>query len=337
MIKISIIIPIYNAEQYLEQCLESVINQSLKEIEIICVNDGSIDNSLRILEKYSRKDNRIIIINQENEGSSKARNKALEVARGEYCLNIDSDDWIEQGYFETMYEKAKKENLDMLVSDIVLVSSNGREILKDIQMSDEKLINGNQWVELFLKHEAMGYTWNKLIKRKSIGTLNYNENIFCWEDVNFLMKLALNCNKIGKLNKSFYNYRQGENNGSRKKNIKSFLDKEKCYLELESIYRLNYKNEKILDLLYYKCERELLIELLNIKCSITDKEKYLEKRNEYLARVNFFKMKEIEKKYSYKWNNKKLILFLRLCKFLPKNTYFLAFEIVKKLKIPKLN
>lgn len=328
MIKISIIIPVYNAEQYLEQCLESVINQSLKEIEIICVNDGSIDNSLRILEEYSRKDNRIIIINQENGGSSKARNSALQIAKGEYCLNIDSDDWIEQGYLEAMYEKAKKDKLDMVISDVILAYKKNKKILKDIKI--EKKLDGYLWIKLFLKHQAMGYTWNKLISREKIGNLRYNENIFYWEDVNFLMKLALRCKKIGKIDRAFYNYRQGENNGSRKKSLKSFLDKEKCYLELKRLYMIRALDEKILDLLYYKCERELLIELLNIQHS--DEENYIKKRNEYLNKLDIVRMKKIERRYNYSWKNKRLTILFVLYKYIPKKFIFLVFEIVKKLK-----
>ena len=99
-IKISVMVPIYNTSQYLEKCLKSIISQSLKEIEIICVNDGSTDNSLEILEEFAKEDKRIIIVNKKNGGLTSARNAALKIARGKYCLNIDSDDWIEQEYFK---------------------------------------------------------------------------------------------------------------------------------------------------------------------------------------------------------------------------------------------
>ena len=88
-IKISVMIPVYNTSKYLEKCLNSIINQSLKEIEIICVNDGSTDNSLEILREFQEKDNRIIIIDKKNAGVSCARNEALKIVKGEYCLNID--------------------------------------------------------------------------------------------------------------------------------------------------------------------------------------------------------------------------------------------------------
>lgn len=204
MIKISIIIPVYNAEKYLEQCLESVITQSLKEIEIICVNDGSTDNSLQILEKYSRKDNRIIIINQENGGASKARNSALQIAKGEYCLNIDSDDWINEEYFKSLYNKAKSKNLDILISDMNFIELNNESIYqKDLKILDTDLISGKEYIQIFLKENFYGYTWNKLIKRElyTKNNIKYNEKIFMFEDVELILKnfrkLVQNINKIG--------------------------------------------------------------------------------------------------------------------------------------------
>ena len=103
MVKISIIVPVYNTEPYLEQCLDSIINQTLEDIEIICVNDGSTDNSLSVLEEYASKDNRIKIINQENEGPGFARNNGLKSVNGEYVLFVDSDDWIELNTCEALY------------------------------------------------------------------------------------------------------------------------------------------------------------------------------------------------------------------------------------------
>ena len=112
MPKISVIIPVYNIEKYLKNCLDSVINQTFSDIEIICINDGSTDNSLAILEQYARKDNRITIINKPNGGLSSAWNKGLEVATAEYVTFVDSDDWIEQETYEIAYTNMLKNNVD---------------------------------------------------------------------------------------------------------------------------------------------------------------------------------------------------------------------------------
>ena len=94
MSEISVIIPVYNSEKYIKKCLDSLLNQTFKNFEIICVNDGSVDNSLKILEEYKLKDHRIVLINSKNEGLGSARNKALDVAKGRYIIFVDSDDWV---------------------------------------------------------------------------------------------------------------------------------------------------------------------------------------------------------------------------------------------------
>lgn len=112
--KVSVIIPIYNTEQYLSQCLDSIINQTLKEIEIICVNDGSTDNSLNILNEYAQKDKRIKVLTQNNQKQGAARNRGLAIAKGEYIQFVDSDDWLEPESLDLLYKKSKKLDLDML-------------------------------------------------------------------------------------------------------------------------------------------------------------------------------------------------------------------------------
>lgn len=145
--EISIIIPIYNREKHLEKCIRSVIEQDFENIEIICVNDGSEDKSLEILESLQKEDERIVIVNKKNGGSSSARNAALKIARGKYCLNIDSDDWIEQGYFKAIYERAEKDNLDITISDIKIdyLNKNKTEYRKDLNINENDVISNITW------------------------------------------------------------------------------------------------------------------------------------------------------------------------------------------------
>lgn len=112
---ISIIIPIYNVEKYLPKCLESIINQTYTNLEIICVNDGSIDSTANILSQYQSKDDRFIIINQENSGASESRNKALDYVTGDYIMFIDGDDWIDENTCEIALSKALSNNYDMVI------------------------------------------------------------------------------------------------------------------------------------------------------------------------------------------------------------------------------
>ncbi len=117
MIKVSVIIPIYNVEKYIEECLVSAINQTLREIEIICVNDGTKDHSMEIVKKYAENDSRIVVVNKENGGLSSARNAGIEKAVGEYLYFLDSDDYIRLETLEMLYTEAKKHNLDNIYFD----------------------------------------------------------------------------------------------------------------------------------------------------------------------------------------------------------------------------
>ena len=106
--KVSIIIPVYNSEKFLQKCLDSIVNQTLQEIEIICINDGSQDNSRKILQDYKDKDSRITIIDQENGGLSAACNSGLKIVKGEYIGFVDSDDWVSVDFFEKLYKTPRK-------------------------------------------------------------------------------------------------------------------------------------------------------------------------------------------------------------------------------------
>ena len=121
---ISVIIPVYNAECFLEQCLNSVLNQTLGDIEVICVNDGSSDRSGLILERYQERDSRVIVIHQENQGLSCARNCGLRQAAGEYIGFVDSDDFIAPEMFETLFHRAKAECADIVICDVYLYDHN---------------------------------------------------------------------------------------------------------------------------------------------------------------------------------------------------------------------
>ena len=114
-LKISIIIPVYNVEKYLHQCLNSVINQTYKNLEIICINDGSKDNSLIILNEYLQKDNRIVIVNQKNSGVSSARNKGIRLSTGDFISFIDSDDYLDLNVYEKCVQRIIRDNSDIII------------------------------------------------------------------------------------------------------------------------------------------------------------------------------------------------------------------------------
>lgn len=126
MVKVSVIVPVYNVENYLEYCLSGLLNQTLQDIEIICVNDGSTDNSINILQRYQQTDNRIKIITQSNSGQGTARNNAIDIANGEYIGFVDPDDYVSPQMFETLYNQAKAYNAD-LVEESFYINNQARK------------------------------------------------------------------------------------------------------------------------------------------------------------------------------------------------------------------
>lgn len=151
-IKISVIIPVYNTEKYLEKCLNSVLKQTLKEIEVIVINDGSRDSSRDILESYSIVEN-FRIINKKNEGASKTRNLGIEIAKGEFIYFMDADDYIEKDMLLEMYNKAKEDKLDIVVCDYYNETLKTKEYIKNLDIMENKMITGVDYTKYLLWSE----------------------------------------------------------------------------------------------------------------------------------------------------------------------------------------
>ena len=141
--KISVIVPVYNTEKYLRTCLNSIVNQTLKEIEIICIDDGSTDNSLSILNDYSKKDSRVTVISQKNKGQGCARNEGLKIAKAPYILFIDSDDWIEPEACYLLYNTMIEQKCDIVMSDVSVYTDD--EKLESIKISNQKYYDSTSY------------------------------------------------------------------------------------------------------------------------------------------------------------------------------------------------
>ena len=142
MVKVSVIVPIYNTEKYIEKCLNSLVNQVLQDIEIICVNDGSTDNSMITVRRYANKDSRIKIIEQENLKQGAARNNGTSIASGEYIGFVDSDDWVDLDYYEKLYNAAKKYNSDLALGTNVRTGKGKTK--KRLNITEEKFVTSMQ-------------------------------------------------------------------------------------------------------------------------------------------------------------------------------------------------
>lgn len=202
---VSIIIPIYNTEEYLVRCLESVINQTYQNLEIILVNDGSTDDSLSICNKYKQTDKRIILLNKQNSGQALARNSALEIVKGDYVTFIDSDDWVSLDYIEALYSNLKKYDADISISATMLCNS------KDIFVSDYDNVdifdNNYQVIKAFLTRRLSSMTCGSLIKSQIINDLRFRHFI-AYEDLDFFYKIYAKAQVVVKSYKVRYFYYQ---------------------------------------------------------------------------------------------------------------------------------
>ncbi len=204
-IKVSVIVPVYNVEKYLKRCLDQLINQTLKEIEIICVNDGSKDNSLDILEEYSQKDSRIFVVSQENAGLSVARNTGMNYVKGEYIGYVDSDDWVDLDFYEKLYNAAKRNDCDIAVADFKRKHPNKDKIRLNI--TEEKVFTTPEDKFLACKTYREGCVWNKIYRTEFLKRidLKFVPGMY-YEDRDFTARSLFYSDKLVTVPNTYYDY-----------------------------------------------------------------------------------------------------------------------------------
>ena len=208
---ISIIIPCFNAEKTLEKCLESVVQQSYANLEIIIIDDGSTDETSLIYNKFQSNDERILVLKQQNSGVSKARNTGVKAATGDYICFVDSDDWAELNYCSELYSLLVGENADISIVEASYEDENGN-VLCSKPISDEKIFDGNRALVLLLEdQEIQSHPWGKLFKADLLKNVHFPENLKCFEDYSTLFKIFNKAVKVVKSNEKLYHYIQREN------------------------------------------------------------------------------------------------------------------------------
>ena len=211
--KVSVIIPVYNVAAYLEECLDSILSQDLNDIEVICVNDGSTDNSLEILERYASEDSRIILISKENNGVGSARNTGLQKAKGEYIFIPDSDDYLlTPTALSLLYTTASEQNLDILSFNFTLVGNVESEYRSK---SKSNIITDGK--EFLIQSDNIVMVWNKLYKRSYLDSIHFLYNEIIYEDDESLPRLYVNASRVMHLDTFLYAYRQRANSIVRQK------------------------------------------------------------------------------------------------------------------------
>ena len=241
--KVSIIVPIYNSELYLNKCIESLLNQTYSNIEIVLINDGSTDNSENICNEYRKNDNRIEYYYKKNEGVAIARNYGIKKASGEYIMFVDSDDYISLDYIKSMLDAAVKNQSDLVTSDYTEVT-NGIELRKSAFTEKEGTIvdlNKEEYMSLYLKSAHFNSSCRKLISKDLIkkNKLQFISKLTYGEDMLFSFELYINSSKpIYVINYGYY-YLMNDNSAMHRSDLSSF---EKHYSN--NIYIVKYIKDK---------------------------------------------------------------------------------------------
>ncbi|MCB2293951.1 glycosyltransferase [Clostridium algoriphilum] len=304
-IKVSLIIPVYNVEDYIEKCLRSVLSQTLKDIEIIIVNDGSTDQSMKIVGSFEDEHSNIHIINKKNGGLSSARNRGLKVASGKYVAFIDSDDYIDETMLQQLYNSAEANNLDIVSCDLTKVDLSGKVLgIEKNTLKYDHTYDKHEVIGEYLLNNIPSYAWNKLYKKELFDKyeITYPEGRL-YEDIKPTFELLSKAVKVGFIDKPLYFYVQ--RGGAITKvpsfkagfdiiktidDIKSSLEESKLYYKYEEVFQnFSLKYVFLANVLFYKWyfKTKDKIELEKFKSLVSIKIKQLSLKsillNKYLS------------------------------------------------------
>ncbi|MDT0642281.1 glycosyltransferase family 2 protein [Zunongwangia sp. F363] len=215
---ISIIVPIYNAENYLFNCIESILGQSYQKFQIILVDDGSTDNSLSICTKFASNDGRIKVLTKSNGGVSSARNAGLKNSTGKYILQIDADDILLDDALLELVTQAENNGSDIVIGDYIIENSSSKDIVRH-----KPIIDYDHLLLMILEGKVHAALWNKLISKKLFYGLQFEEGRDYMEDKLILIKILTKKPKVSTLHKTVYRYIQRETSYSNKLSSESFL------------------------------------------------------------------------------------------------------------------
>lgn len=298
--KVSVVVPIYNVEPYLERCIQSLLNQSLKDIEIILVDDGSPDHCPQMCDEYAQKDSRIKVIHKQNGGLSSARNAGLDIANGEYVAFVDSDDYTSTEAYHTLYHKANVENADIAYAGFILQKSNGSE--SECFQLNETFENEN--IANFLssmifdnkpyKDKIWMSVWNGIYKRELMESHKIrfqSERLFLSEDILFHTQLIPLCKKIICLPNTFYHYCYNGTSLTHSFNTNKIDNNFRLYeslLQTSKKYGLTNIDTSIQLFLINYTRGVILKGIILSDMSFQDKYKYCQKVYEYKEWKNVF-------------------------------------------------
>ena len=236
-VKISFIVPVFNKEEHVRNCLNSLISQDFTDIEIIVIDDGSSDNTPQILKEYEDK---IILKTKSNTGVSAARNDGILLAKGKYTICIDADDCVEKDYASSVYDIAEKFDADIVITDMCKVYSDKKLFLKDFETKEDGVIDKSEYLKRLLAsrhNKVLHNAANKAIKTKILKENLFPVGITQAEDFHVVVRNVIASKTLVKLNRAFYNYNIGENNTSGFEKLKAVMDHKFVYEDIISILK----------------------------------------------------------------------------------------------------
>jgi len=304
---ISVIVPVYNAENTIEQCVNSIIKQTYLNLEIILVNDGSKDKSIEICQKLQKEDNRIIVIDKENEGVSKTRNKGIDIAQGEYITFVDSDDYIENNMIEILYNNIQ--NYDLCTCNYYAIKNNKKTIKSNIESYTIEEGQVNEYIEKMQKEMLFYNPVNKIFKAKIIkeNNIRFEHNIHVGEDYLFNIEYLKYVKKAKYISQPLYNYII-QNGTLSQKYIERFIPLEmKIVRNVKEIYE-----ERAFDMTYiYNQYMELLkSNIYNLQIGQKSRKEIKKFIEEYIQELE--KDKIIKKEIKSKLSKENKILYKML-------------------------
>lgn len=291
---ISVIIPVYNVEQYLQQCLDSLLRQTYQNFELILVDDGSLDNSWEIMQDYAKKDTRVRLFRKENGGVSSARNFGLEIAKGDYIAFVDSDDFVAEQYLEGLYWALDKENAKLAVCKFAQVDETAEptfELFWELPKIRREIVTKQDYV--YGGATTCSQCWRALYHRDLLKDIRFDSEIYIGEDTIFFLQAFLKAEKFAYINEKLYFYRKCEDSSYRHDfTMKQYTE----VLAWEKIVKMVEKEPEALRnsaegllliayaRIYYRmhnahCESELQKELIRKARKHRSAKKYLSGRN----------------------------------------------------------
>lgn len=274
MVKVSVIVPVYNTAKYIQKCIKSLLRQTLEDIEIICINDGSTDNSLEILKEIEKNSNKIKIISQENKMQGAARNRGLEIAQGEFITFVDSDDWVEKHYLERLYTSAKENNVNIAAASIVREKKH--QSRWHLRLNSKKICYGAS--DIINTIDTHLETAGKLYKFEPIKNLRFQEGVF-FEDGGYTIRAIHKLASMVTVPNAIYHYVSNPDSTIKNSDSKRDFDKIETSLDI-----VNYGLKNKIDLKNFPILKERH-KFYTIK-------HYIDRKEFYILGLKFFTEKE---------------------------------------------